>query len=390
MTGNKLRSALSMLGILIGVSAVITMLALGQGTKDMMQKNFSSLGSNLLMIMPGNTRMAGVSLGAGAATRFTEQDVEAISKIPQVKYAAGSVRGRGQVVFQGNNWNTSVQGAGVDYPQMRNSVPAFGKFFTESDMKTRSRVAVIGQTVASNLFGESDPIGQEIKINRVYFKVIGVLAAKGSGGFQDQDDVVIVPLTTAMYRLLGREYLDSIDAQISEVSGMDAAQEAITEVIRKKHRITNPEDSSFQIRNMADIQKTMTDTINALTLLLGIIAAISLLVGGIGIMNIMLVSVTERTREIGLRKAIGARKNDIMYQFIIESVLLTFVGGIAGAMLGAIASTLIAVLVKWTISISPASVIISVFFSIAVGLFFGIWPARKASELNPIDALRYE
>jgi macrolide transport system ATP-binding/permease protein len=390
MLGNKLRSILSMLGILIGVAAVITMLALGQGAKDMMQKNFSSLGSNLLMIMPGNTRMGGVSLGTGTVTRFTEQDVEALSKLPEVKYSSGNVRGRAQVVYQANNWNTQVQGVGVNYPAMHNAVPAYGKFFTESDIKTRNRVAIIGQTVATNLFGDSDPIGQQIKINRIYFDVIGVLPVKGSGGFQDQDDTVIIPLSTAMYRLLGKEYVDSIDAQIQDITMMDAAQDSITQAIRAKHRITNPDDASFQIRNMADIQKTMTDTINGITLLLGFIAAISLLVGGIGIMNIMLVSVTERTREIGLRKAIGARRQDIMYQFIIESVLMTFIGGIAGVLLGAFASLLIALIIKWTVSVSPASVIISVVFSIAVGMFFGILPAKKASELNPIDALRYE
>jgi macrolide transport system ATP-binding/permease protein len=390
MLGNKLRSTLSMLGILIGVAAVITMLALGQGAKDMMQKNFSSLGSNLLMIMPGNTRMGGVSLGTGTVTRFTEQDVEALSKMPELKYASGNVKGRGQVVYQDNNWNTQVQGVGINYPEMHNAVPAYGKFFTDSDIRTRNRVAVIGQTVATNLFGDSDPIGQQIKINRIYFIVIGVLPVKGSGGFQDQDDTIVIPLSTAMYRLMGKEYVDTIDAQVQDISMMDEAQDRITVLLRSRHRITNPDDTSFQIRNMADIQKTMTDTINGITMLLGFIAAISLLVGGIGIMNIMLVSVTERTREIGLRKAIGARNNDIMYQFIIESVLMTFIGGIAGVLLGAFASMLIALIIKWTVSISPASVIISVVFSIAVGMFFGIWPARKAAELNPIDALRYE
>ncbi len=388
MLGNKLRSVLSMLGILIGVAAVIAMLALGQGAKDTIEKSLSSLGSNLLMIRPGNIRMGGVSLGAGTVTRFTEQDIEALSKVPLVKYASGNVDGRAQVVYQANNWNTQVQGTGVNYPEMRNSVPAYGKFFTESDMKTRKRVAVIGQTIASNLFGDSDPVGQEMKINRIYFKVIGVLPPKGSAGWRDQDDIVIVPLSTAMYRLFGKEYVDSIDVQVASMQQMDAAQEAISDVIMKKHRLSDT--ASFRIMNMADIQKTMTDTADAMTTLLGFIAAISLLVGGIGIMNIMLVSVTERTREIGLRKAIGARKKDIMYQFIIESVLMTFIGGIAGVILGALISAVLSVLAKWTVSVSPVAVIIAVVFSIAVGMVFGILPARKASELNPIDALRYE
>jgi macrolide transport system ATP-binding/permease protein len=388
MLGNKLRTALSMLGILIGVAAVIAMLALGQGAKDTIEKSLSSLGSNLLMIMPGNTRMGGVSLGTGTVTRFTEQDVEAIAKLNDVKYASGNVRGRAQVVYQANNWNTQVQGVGVNYPEMRNSAPEYGKFFTESDLKTRNRVAIIGQTVAGSLFGDSDPVGQEIKINRVYFKVIGVLPAKGSAGFQDQDDTVLIPITTAMYRLLGKEYIDSIDVQVNEMSEMDAAQDAISGAIIQKHRLSD--DSSFRIMNMADIQKTMSDTANALSMLLGFIAAISLLVGGIGIMNIMLVSVTERTREIGLRKAIGARKTDIMFQFIIESVLMTFIGGIIGVVLGALISGILSFAAKWTVSVSPVSVIIAVVFSIAVGMIFGILPAKKASELNPIDALRYE
>jgi macrolide transport system ATP-binding/permease protein len=388
MLGNKLRTALSMLGILIGVAAVIAMLALGQGAKDMIEKSLSSLGSNLLMITPGNTRMGGVSLGAGTVTRFTEQDVEVLAKLPEVKFASGNINGRAQVVYQSNNWNTQVQGVGVNYPEMRNSVPAYGSFFTESDVKTRNRVAVIGQTIAGNLFGDSDPIGQEMKINRIYFKVIGVLPAKGSAGFRDQDDIVIVPLSTAMYRLFGKEYVESIDVQVDDMQAMDAAQGSISDAIMKRHKLSD--DSSFRIMNMADIQKTMTDTANAMSMLLGFIAAISLLVGGIGIMNIMLVSVTERTREIGLRKAIGARKKDIMYQFIIESILMTFIGGIAGVLLGTLISVVLSVLAKWTVSVSPGAVIVSVVFSIAIGMIFGILPAKKASELNPIDALRYE
>ncbi|HRU38402.1 MAG TPA: ABC transporter permease [Candidatus Goldiibacteriota bacterium] len=388
MLGNKLRSALSMLGILIGVAAVIAMLALGQGAKDTIEKSLSSLGSNLLTIMPGSARQGGVSLGAGSVTRFTEQDVAAIGGLDGVRYAAGVVEGRAQAVFRSSNWNTRVQGAGVNYPQMRNSVPAYGSFFTEADMKTRNRVAVIGQTVAANLFGDTDPVGAEIRINKVYFRVIGVLPPKGSTGWRDQDDVIVVPLTTAMYRLLGKEYVDTIDVQVSDAALMESAQENIRSLLMRRHR--QADENSFRIMNMADIQKTMTDTANAMTTLLGFIAAISLVVGGIGIMNIMLVSVTERTREIGLRKAIGARKKDIMYQFIIESVLMTFVGGMAGVVLGVGASVLLSIIAKWTVSVSPLAVLLSVLFSIAVGMIFGILPAKKASELNPIDALRYE
>ncbi len=388
--GNKLRSALSMLGILIGVAAVIAMLALVGGATDSIKKSLSSLGSNILTVIPGNFRMGGVSMGTGNVTRFTLQDVEALGKLSGVKFASGSVNGRAQAVFQDKNWSTRVQGTGENYPEMRNAVPAFGAFFTENDLRIRNRVCVIGQTVATNLFGESDPLGQDIKINRVAFKVVGVLPVKGASGFQDQDDTIIVPLTTAMFRLLGKEYVDSIDVQVKDFSMMDQAQDDIMAAIRKKHRISNPEDTSFQIMNMAELQKTFAAQSNVMAMLLGSIAAISLLVGGIGIMNIMLVSVTERTREIGLRKAIGAKKRDIMIQFIIESVLMTFIGGLAGIILGASIAGAITFFAKWAINLSPLLVIGVTLFSVAVGIIFGIMPAKKASELNPIDALRYE
>ena len=388
--GNKLRSVLSMLGILIGVAAVIAMLALGQGAKDAIQKSLSSLGTNLLTVIPGNTRMGGVSMGTGTVTRFTLQDVEDLAKLPEVKYTSGTVSGRGQIVYQDKNWSTRVQGVGENYPLMRNAVPAFGSFYTENDMRTRNRVCIIGQTVATNLFGDSDPVGQPIKINRIAFKVIGVLPSKGSSGWQDQDDALVMPLTTAMFRLLGKEYVDSIDIQVKDFSMMQSAQDSITALIRKRHKINNPDDTSFQIMNMADIQKTMSDTANSMSLLLGFIAAISLVVGGVGIMNIMLVSVTERTREIGLRKAIGAKRKDIMTQFIIESVLMTFIGGVAGIIFGSCATLLLSAVAKWTTSISMVSVVGVTLFSIGVGVVFGIMPAQKAAQLNPIDALRYE
>jgi macrolide transport system ATP-binding/permease protein len=388
--GNKLRSVLSMLGILIGVAAVIAMLALGQGAKDAIQKSLSSLGTNLLTVIPGNTRMGGVSMGTGTVTRFTLQDVDALAKLTEVKYTSGTVSGRGQIVYQDKNWSTRVQGVGENYPLMRNAVPAFGNFYTENDMQTRNRVCIIGQTVATNLFGDSDPLGQQIKINKIAFKVIGVLPSKGSSGWQDQDDVIVMPLTTAMFRLLGKEYVDSIDIQVKDFSMMQDAQDSITALLRKRHKINNPDDTSFQIMNMADIQKTMSDTANSMSLLLGFIAAISLVVGGVGIMNIMLVSVTERTREIGLRKAIGAKRKDIMTQFIIESVLMTFIGGVAGIIFGSCATLLLSAVAKWTTSISMVSVVGVTLFSIGVGVVFGIMPAQKAAQLNPIDALRYE
>ncbi|MCX8094274.1 MAG: ABC transporter permease [Candidatus Goldbacteria bacterium] len=389
MLGNKLRTALSMLGILIGVASVIAMMALGEGARLSIQKSLSNLGSNLLTIMPGSWRAGGVSLAVGAVTRFTEQDTAAIGKIEGVQNVCGNVDGRAQVVYQSKNWNTRVQGVDISYPEMRNSQPEYGQFFTESDLKTRNRVALIGKTVLTNLFGETDdPVGQQIKINKIYFKVIGVLPEKGSAGFRDNDDIVIVPLTTAMYRLLGKSYVDSIDVQVKDLSLMEKVQEEIKQYLMKKYKLN--EETGFRIMNMADIQKTMTETANTMTMLLGFIAAISLLVGGIGIMNIMLVSVTERTREIGLRKAIGAKKQDILYQFIIESVLMTFIGGIVGILLGTLISIMLAVFAKWTVSVSISSIAIAIIFSVGVGLIFGIMPARKAADLNPIDALRYE
>jgi macrolide transport system ATP-binding/permease protein len=390
IVGNKMRSILSMLGILIGVAAVIAMLGVGQGAKDSIAKSLSSLGSNLLTVIPGNTRVGGVSMGTGTVTRFTEQDIEALQKLPDVKFVSGTVSGRGQVTYADKNWNTTVQGVGINYPEMRNSVPDFGSFFTEEDSLGRKKVCVIGATVVANIFGDTDPVGKEIKINRVAFKVIGILPVKGATGWRDQDDIIIMPLSTAMYRLLGKIYVDSIDVQVKDIKLMDDAENEITQVIRKRHRITDPNDSSFQIMNMAELQKTFSQTSEAMSLLLGFIAAISLLVGGIGIMNIMLVSVTERTREIGLRKAIGAKRKDILTQFLIEAVLMTFLGGVAGILLGGLIALLISIFARWSVNVSAFAVVGVTLFSVAVGVVFGIMPARKAAELSPIDALRYE
>lgn len=390
IVSHKMRSALSMLGILIGVTSVISMLALGHGAKESISKVLASLGSNLLMVRSGSHQMHGVALEAGAVTRFTLQDVDAIGKLHGIKRVSPSVTGRGQLVYENKNWNSQIQGAGINYAEMRASVPTTGRFFTEEELKTRARVAVIGTTVVKQLFGNINPIDATIKINRVNFRVIGVLAEKGSTGWRDQDDVVIMPVTTAMYRLLGKQYIDSIDVEVSDIESMDDAQEAIKELITRRHRLTKDGEETFEIRNMADIQKSLEATTKTMSWLLGSIAAISLLVGGIGIMNIMLVSVTERTREIGLRKAIGARESDIMVQFLIESVAMTFTGGMAGIVFGSGIAILLSVAAGWVIRISVSSIFLATTFSIAVGLIFGLWPARQASKLNPIEALRYE
>ncbi len=387
---HKMRSFLSMLGILIGVAAVIAMLALGQGARESISQRLASLGSNLLMVRPGSRRMHGVSLEAGAVTRLTMQDAKAIAKLPQVKNVSPSVGGRAQLVYGNKNWNTQVQGAGVDYATMRASVPTVGRFFTEEELRVRQKVVLLGTTVARELFGDTNPVGVTVKINRINFQVIGVLPEKGATGWRDQDDLAVIPVTTAMFRLLGKEYIDSIDVEVRDSSLMEEAESAIGELIIKRHRLNKEREDSFQIRNMAEIQETIESTTKTMTWLLGSIAAISLLVGGIGIMNIMLVSVTERTREIGLRKAVGARRIDIMSQFLIESIALTFAGGIAGVAFGWCIAWFLAIFAGWATKVSAFSIILATTFSIGVGIGFGLWPARQASKLDPIEALRYE
>ncbi|MDP2942334.1 MAG: ABC transporter permease, partial [Candidatus Omnitrophota bacterium] len=333
----------------------------------------------------------GIAMATGTVTRFTFQDVAAIDKMTEsVNRSYPSVQGRGQLVYGNKNWNTQLEGDGVDYAEMRSAVPKIGRFFTDDEVKMRNKVAVIGLTVARNLFGDENPVGKTMKINLINFKVIGVLPEKGATGWRDQDDVVIVPVTTAMYRVFGKEYIDSIFVEVRSPDMIEDTQDAITKLIIKQHRLSKDNEDTFQIRNMAELKKTLESTTKTMALLLGSIAAISLLVGGIGIMNIMLVSVTERTREIGLRMAIGARRLDIMVQFIIEAMLITFIGGLVGIALGAGISLLISTFAGWAVKISPFSVALATGFSIIVGLVFGLWPAYQASQLDPIEALRYE
>ncbi len=392
MIANKLRSFLSILGILIGVAAVIAMLALGSGAQASIQSQLASLGSNLLMVRPGQMRVQGVAMEAGAGTRLTLQDLTAVSELSGVNRVSPSVTGRVQAVYANNNTNTQVEGANVDYAPMRASIPQAGRFFNEEEVRTRAKVAVVGTTVVKALFGDVNPVGETIKINLINFTVIGILPPKGATGFRDQDDTVLIPVTTAMYRLLGKEYVDSIYIEGDSPEGLEALSRSITDLLLRRHRLGNKSGSedAFQIRNMADIKAALETTTKTMTMLLGSIAAIALLVGGIGIMNIMLVSVTERTKEIGLRKAIGATSKDILMQFLIESVLMTCIGGITGVVLGAGVSFLLTLLAGWTIKISMSSVILATTFSVTVGIVFGLWPAQKAARLNPIEALRYE
>lgn len=392
LMANKIRTALSMLGIMIGVAAVVAMLALGRGAQKAIEEQLSSLGSNLLIVRPGSVRVAGVTQESGAANRLSYDDLAILkSRIPSVQNLSGQVSGRAQVTANAKNWNTSVQGNSASWAVMHSSVPELGRFFTEEENYKRSRVAVIGATVQKELFGQKMPIGELIKINKVNFQVIGVLPEKGATGWRDQDDVIIIPVLTAMYRLLGRENLEMIEAEIDKPENIDEAQDSMLNAMTAQHKIpVSQHDDAFQIRNMADIQAALQQSSQTMSMLLSAIAAISLLVGGIGIMNIMLVSVTERTREIGLRKALGARAVDILSQFLSESVVVSVVGGTMGIILGWMMTTALSLATGWATSIALDSVLISFFFSAVIGVVFGVYPARKASHLNPIDALRSE
>ncbi|OGX24579.1 MAG: MacB family efflux pump subunit [Omnitrophica WOR_2 bacterium GWF2_38_59] len=387
---NRMRSLLSMLGILIGVAAVIAMLAIGQGAQASIKQKLSSLGTNRLTVRPGASKSGAVMMETGSTTRFTIEDTTAMERLTGVKYVSPIVNGRAQLVAEGKNWNSEVQGTGVDYSLMHSSVPKTGRFITSNELLMRERVAVVGMTVVRQLFSGKNPVGKSIRINKIIFEVIGVLPEKGATGFRDEDDIVIIPITTAMYRLLGKQYVDSIDVEVSNQEQMSQVQTAIKQLVIKRHHLTKDNEGSFDVRNMADLQSALTSTTKTMTLLLGAVAAISLLVGGIGIMNIMLVSVTERTREIGLRKAIGARRVDIITQFLIEAVLMTVIGGFIGIIFGIGTAALLSVFAGWATKISPISIIMATTFSISIGIVFGLKPAVQAAALNPIEALRYE
>ena len=389
---NKLRSALSMLGILIGVTAVIAMLAIGKGAQKSVENQLSSLGSNLVMLFPSSPRTAGgARLAGGSASRLSMDDVAAIRRVhPGIVRAAGEVSGSAQVVYKDKHANTSVTGAEPEYADMRNARAYYGRFFTPEENERMDRVALLGPTVVTNLFGEEDPVGRTINVNSVKFKVIGVLPRKGSGGFQDQDDKIVVPLKTAMKKVLGRQFLGTISIETTGPETTDAVIEAVRALMRKRHRLPDYKEDDFTLRNMAEIQAALTGTSKIFSLLLGIVAAISLIVGGIGIMNIMLVSVTERTREIGLRKAIGATRRAVLIQFLIEAVAMSTCGGLLGIALGMAIAFGMAYFAGWAAVVTPQSVLLAFVFSSGTGIVFGFWPARKASLLSPIEALRYE
>jgi macrolide transport system ATP-binding/permease protein len=390
LMSNKIRTFLSVLGVLIGVASVVTMLAIGRGAQQAIESQLSSLGANILVLRTGAMRSGGAAAEAGATTLLYAEDGAAVkARFPSVVEIAPNVNGRGQVTFKNKNWNTQVMGVPPEYKDLRSYEPSEGRFFTEEENRKRARVAVIGATIHRELFGGKPAIGETIKINKNNFLVIGLLPEKGATGWRDQDDVIMVPLQTAMKRLLGKLTVDSIDLQIDKNADMSILQDEIVNFMNQRHHIPPlQQEEAFMIHNMADIQQAISSSGQTMTMLLTVIAAVSLLVGGIGIMNIMLVSVTERTKEIGLRKAIGATRKDILYQFLVESVVVGTVGGIAGILTGITLAVLLNVVTGWATSISPMSIIVSFIFSLIIGLIFGVYPARSASKLHPIDALR--
>ncbi|WP_295285309.1 ABC transporter permease [Veillonella sp.] len=391
LIANKMRSILTMLGIIIGVAAVIALVSIGNGVKQDIQNSISSLGSNLLMVMPGAPRTPGVRPSAGSMKSLKVSDYEAISKLDGVKAASPMTNGSYVVIYQNKNWTTSVSGVSYNYLDVNNWSMKSGRFLSEKNVQNRERVAVVGKTVVKNLFGDEDPVGAEIRVKNIPFRIIGVLNSKGSGAMgNDQDDMVIIPYTTAMERVEGVDYLRMIYVVGKDENGIDRLQSDIENLLRVRHGIKDTNLDDFNIQNMNSIMETMEETTGTLTLFLGAVAAISLVVGGIGIMNIMLVSVTERTREIGVRKALGATYSVIVTQFLIEAVVISLMGGIIGIILGIGSSKLIGLASGMSTVISIPTIVMSFAFSMAIGLIFGIYPARKAAKLNPIDALHYE
>ncbi|WP_455383164.1 ABC transporter permease [Salinispira pacifica] len=388
---NRLRSLLTALGILIGVAAVIAMMSVGKGAQLDVQQRVEGLGSNLLTIMPGSTRSGLSQTGSGNAPTLTLDDADAIAAdVGGIAGVAPEVGLRAQVQHGRINWNTSISGTTADYPVVRNWQPSAGSFFTDADVHAHRPVCVIGRSIADSLFPGEDPVGSTLRIRNASYRVIGVMSARGGSGFGNQDDIVLIPITTAMIRYTGQKQVRTISVSVSDKSLMTPVQERITDLLRLRHRVLPSASDDFTIVSQEEILKTVEGVSQTLTLLLASIAGISLLVGGIGIMNIMLVSVTERTREIGLRKAVGARDRDILFQFLTEAVILSGLGGLFGWILGFGASRLISVIGHTTTVVTPGMILLALGFSVAVGLFFGIFPARKASTLDPIQALRYE
>ncbi len=393
LSKNKLRTFLTMLGIIIGVASVIAMLAIGEGSKQNITASISSLGTNSVMIMPGAISQGGVHLEAGSSQNLKKEDADIIAqRCEDVKFISPVVQRGSQIIASSQNWHTMVYGVYNIYFQIRNMTIENGSGFSESDERSAAKVCVVGQTIVKNLFGEgNNPIGELIRINRIPFKIIGVLEKKGQSAFgTDQDDVILAPFSTVQKRMLSTTNLSMIIASAQSEELMDDARNEITQVLRERHKLMASQEDDFTVRTQSDLSNIFGSVSKVLTILLASIASISLLVGGIGIMNIMLVSVIERTREIGIRLAVGATSQDVLIQFMIEAIFISFLGGLIGVFIGVIASGLVAQFGGWPISISVSSVLLSFFFSAVIGVFFGWYPARKAANLNPIEALRYE
>jgi putative ABC transport system permease protein len=394
---NRVRTALTMLGVIIGVGAVVTMMAIGAGAQARVAEQIRSLGSNLIIILSGSITAGGVRMGSGSQLRITEDDARAIQReVPSVAVAAPMMRGGVQTVFGNSNWSTALQGVTPEYFRAREWDVVSGRLLTTEDVDAALKVALIGQTVAANLFGSSDPLGQTIRIKKVPFTVVGVLARKGqSTQGDDQDDTLIIPLSTAKRKVLGvsqanARAVGAILVKVGDTGRMKEAEQQVRELLRQRHHIQANEDEDFTLRNLSEILESQEAASRVLSLLLAAVASVSLVVGGIGIMNIMLVSVTERTREIGLRRAVGARRRDILGQFLVEAVFVSLAGGVIGIGLGVAASYAIGYFFQWSALVSLTAIVPAFVFAAAVGIFFGYYPARKASRLKPIEALRYE
>jgi putative ABC transport system permease protein len=392
---NLMRSLLTMLGIIIGVGAVILILAIGSGAKKQISDQIASMGSNLLIVLPGATTSGGLREGTGSQPTLSLDDNYAIAKeASAVQYAAPAINGTAQIIYGNQNWSTVVMGTTSDMLSVRNWPLSDGRPFTDEDVRNATKVCLMGQTVITNLFGDIDPIGLSIRIKGIPFTVIGILAPKGQSLIgQDQDDTIFIPVTTAQKKVFGVSFRGMIRLMMLQAKGVDylsVAEKQVTEILRQRHHIQQGRDDDFSIRNLTEIMQTAEQATVVMTLLLGAIASVSLLVGGIGIMNIMLVSVTERTREIGIRLAVGAKARDIRAQFLIEALILSLIGGAIGIIIGVAGAESISIFSKWTTIVTPISIITAFCFSAFVGIFFGFYPAYKASLLNPIDALRYE